>query len=370
MARRGENIRKRPDGRWEARYKVGVRPDGKGLYRSVYGKTYKEVKARRMEQLTAPNEETSSKTVPSFQEIAYHWLESESNNVKGATAYRYRYLLQRHILPELGETPVNLITTALLNAFLSKKRSHGRLDGGGPLSASYVRSIALVVQTVITYASKGGHCGNLTEQLIKPQSIKRELPILSISQQQLLVARCRLERDGTAMGVLLSLYGGLRIGEVCALEWSDLDMENHTIRIRKTVSRIQDREHPGKSVLILDTPKTESSRRCVPLCTWMVPMLTELQNRQGGSFVLTPKEQFLSPRTYDDRFHRLLARAGVQKINYHALRHTFATRCVEAGMDVKSLSELLGHANTAVTLNTYVHSSMERKRSQLELLPQ
>ncbi len=368
MSKRGENIRKRSDGRWEARYKTGTDPNGKPIYRSVYGKTYREAKTRRMEQMTSLTAKPVIEQKMSFQKAAQQWLEWESMNTKGATQYRYQYLLEKHILPEFGGISVERITVEEINGFLLKKQGQGRLDGQGGLSPAYVRSIALIIRAVMRHCAALKLCLVAEERIVKPQLSKREIPILSKGEQRRLVEQCRLESDGTAIGVLLSLYCGLRIGEICALSWDDLDMEHQIIHIRKTVSRIPDRDHPGKTMLVLVAPKTDASRRDVPICTWLLPVLKTYQKRQTGQYVLTAKEHFLSPRTYDDRFHRLLERAGIEKINYHALRHTFATRCIETGMDVKSLSELLGHSNTAVTLNTYVHSSMERKRNHLELL--
>lgn len=181
---------------------------------------------------------------------------------------------------------------------------------------------------------------------------------------------CLAETDETKVGVLLSLYAGLRIGEVCALTWGDIDLDERIIHIRHTVSRVNKNiENGAKSTtLIIDRPKTKSSFRDIPLCSKLIPVLAELKKRTASPYVISNREQFISPRTYEYRYHKLLRASGTTDINYHALRHTFATRCIEAGVDVKSLSEILGHADASITLNTYVHSSMERKRIQLEKL--
>lgn len=147
-------------------------------------------------------------------------------------------------------------------------------------------------------------------------------------------------------------------------------MQNHIIKVRHTVARVKnsDARFGNSSCLILDTPKTAASTRDIPISSALLPILTIINNQSSSKFVVSNSESFLSPRTFEYRYHRLLEESGIASINYHALRHTFATRCIEAGVDVKSLSEMLGHANVGVTLNTYVHSSMELKRTQLEKL--
>jgi integrase len=197
----------------------------------------------------------------------------------------------------------------------------------------------------------------------KPPPKSQEIPVLSPADQNKLYLYCMQAPDETCLGILLSLYAGLRIGEICALRWEDVDMERQTIRVRHTVSRVQAAQG---TQLIIDRPKTPSSLRTIPIYSQLLPILRQFQADAG--FVLTGTEDFVSPRTYEYRFHRVLKKGEIPDINYHGLRHSFATRCIEAGMDVKSLSEILGHADASITLNTYVHSSMEQKRLQMEKL--
>ncbi len=372
MPRRGENIHKRKDGRWEARYKKGIDVNGKTVYGSLYANTYHEVKEKLQFKLQdIASGFVSVKKDYTFGNAACLWLKDSKLSLKGASVYRYENLLNTHILPDFGNRWIGQITGTDINSFLATKLASGRVDGKGGLSPSYVRSIMLVIKAVMSYASENRMCVPLQSKISKPQPIAKELPVLTQNAQELLVNMCLTQIDETKVCVLLSLYAGLRIGEVCALEWEDLDLENRLIHVRKTVSRVS--ETGGsmlRSSLVITQPKTIASFRDIPICSWLVPVLKQLQNTRRSPFVASSHAGFVSPRTFDYRYHKLLRTAGIETINYHALRHTFATRCIEAGIDVKTLSELLGHTDASITLNTYVHSSMERKRAQLELLHQ
>lgn len=195
----------------------------------------------------------------------------------------------------------------------------------------------------------------------------KELPVLSSQQQLVLESLLQTDTDETKLGILISLYAGLRIGEICALTWNDIDLNNKVIYVRNTVVRVKSAAgDSAKTHLIIDTPKTAASLRCIPICSTLLSALTSCAARATSQYVVSYTSNFVSPRTYDYRFKKLLDACQIPRINYHALRHTFATRCIEAGVDVKSLSEILGHGDESITLNTYVHSSMDLKRIQLE----
>ena len=175
--------------------------------------------------------------------------------------------------------------------------------------------------------------------------------------------------DPLHLGILLSLYAGLRIGEVCALQWGDFHFDNGTVAVNKTLLRIRNMA-PGakcRTKLVIDKPKTQCSNRIIPLPEFLVPYL--LAQRQGPEvYVLTGKRHFMEPRVCLERYKRVLRLAGVQPYTFHTLRHTFATRCVENGVDIKSLSEIMGHSNVTVTMQRYVHPSMDLKREQMNKL--
>ncbi len=369
MPKRGENIHKRKDGRWEARYRTGVDPTGKITYGSVYAKTYKEAKEKQVEKLNEiVRKQPTNRKNALFAEIADMWMENNRLRVKAATHCRYRNLLETHIIPDIGGRRIDTITGTEINSYLANKLQSGRVDKKGGLSPAYVRSIMLIISAVITYAIEHQLRPPLQTKIFKPQAVKKDLQIFSPGEQSCISSWCRHNVDPTAIGVLLSLYAGLRIGEICALEWTDVDFAAGIIHVRKTVARIRVPGAGSRTILVIEPPKTASSYRDVPLCSWLIQLLLAARSMSSSSFVVSTSLQFVSPRTYDYRYHKLLSSAGVPALNYHALRHTFATRCIEAGTDVKSLSEMLGHANAAVTLNIYVHPSMDTKRAQLEKL--
>lgn len=228
----------------------------------------------------------------------------------------------------------------------------------------------LIINGAIKFAVSEELCEPMKTQIFRPAEPKRELPILSQDAQKRLEVRLFAESDPTSIGILLSLHTGIRIGEVCALTWNDVDLNDHIIHIRHTISRIKNpnESESAKTILIVDTPKTKASTRDIPISSALYPVLNRAAFKVPNHYIVSDSIEFLSPRTYEYRYHRMLHKCGITPINYHALRHTFATRCIEAGVDVKSLSEILGHANVGITLGTYVHSSMELKRAQLEKL--
>ncbi len=378
MPKKGENIRKRKDGRWEGRYKKGIKENGKIRYGSVYGKSYREVKEKMQIAISVPPIISQPQTeidikmqissVTTLAELLRCWLENIEVRLKGGTRTKYSNLINAQIIPCIGHMKVSEITTASINAFLNDRLQRGRLDGKGGLSGSYVRSISLVLSSALKYAVSEELCAPLKNKISKPNIVKSELQILSLNDQRLLEKRIMNDLSPTSIGILISLYTGLRIGEVCALMWSDICFSTSTLSVRHTVSRVKAQCGDLKTVLILDEPKTVSSKRIIPIPSPLLPILYEYRGKSKSAYVVSDKDDFVSPRTFESRFHRILKNCHINDLNFHALRHTFATRCIEAGVDVKSLSEILGHSNVSITLNTYVHSSLEMKKTQLEKL--
>ena len=370
MSKKGENIRKRKDGRWEGRYKRGRKENGELIYGSVYGKTYREVKEKMRVAMTVPKDVKPpiASAEMTFAILLRKWQESNEIRLKGGTKTRYENLINSHIIPELGELKLSEISATTINGFLTTKLMKGRLDGSGPLSPSYVRSISLVITSALNYAVAEGYMQAFKNKINKPTITKSELPILSLENQKVLEQHLKAELTPTSIGILISLYTGLRIGEICALCWNDINLNTRTIYVRHTVSRVKSAGTDSKTELILDEPKTASSKRVVPIPSPLFNAILDYRRDATSIYVVSSTDSFVSPRTYDARFHRVLSDCHIEDLNYHGLRHTFATRCIEAGVDVKSLSEILGHANVSITLNTYVHSSLEMKKSQLEKL--
>lgn len=302
-----------------------------------------------------------------FSEVINDWYNANRLKYKGATEAKYNYLITRHILPELGSLLTNDINSNTLNDFVYKKSVSGRLDGNGGLSPSYVRTIFVIVKAAIDHAVANGVMTPLKINIIKPPMDNHELRVLDHKEQSMLEDYLLRNMDNTALGIYLTLNTGLRIGEICALSWDDIDLNERVIHIRGTVSRVKaPKDSSLSSMLIIDKPKTKSSYRIIPISSKLMPVLCEMKNSSSSKYVISLTNDFISPRTYESRYHKIMKNTDLPSVNYHALRHTFATRCIEAGVDMKTLSEILGHSNISTTMNTYVHSSMELKRLQLE----
>ena len=370
MSKRGDNIRKRKDGRWEGRYKKGRGKDGSLIYGSVYGKTYREVKEKLLtigkEPIITTNSKHREKT---FGEVLNLWLANNRIRLKGGTINKYQTLIESHIMPTLGLVRISEMNATLINSFLEAKLINGKLDGSGGLSPSYVRSIMLIITAALKYAVNEQLCSPLKSTVSKPIIYKPELTILSREEQRKIEEHLLTDFTLSSAGIFISLHTGMRIGEICGLSWEDIDLANRIIKVRHSVVRVKNESEDGfKTKLILDTPKTSASTREIPISTVLAPVLMKLGTISQKGFVITGTNQFMKPRTFEYHYHQILDKCGIEAINFHALRHTFATRCVEVGVDIKSLSEILGHANVGITLNTYVHSSIEMKRTQLEKL--
>lgn len=370
MSKRGDNIHKRKDGRWEGRFPKGRKENGEIRYGSVYGKTYREVK-EKLGQISVDNNNSiiSKNRDICFKDVLLLWMENNKLRLKGGTINKYQNLIDTHILPELGGIHLSELTSTQINNFLSDKINSGRIDAKGGLSSSYVQSIMLVISAALNFAVKEDLCLPLKTPICKPVIQQKEIIILSLKEQKELETHLFNELDSTGTGILLSLHTGLRIGEVCALLWDDIDLLNGIIKVRHTVARVRANDCSNATQLIIDTPKTKASVREIPISSSLLPILKRMKEKSTSPYVTSDTNSFVNPRTYEYRYHRILEKCKIDSINYHALRHTFATRCIEVGVDVKSLSEMLGHANVGITLTTYVHSSIEMKRSQLEKLP-
>ncbi len=370
MSRRGENIRKRKDGRWEGRYKVGYKENGSTKYASVYGHTYLECKNKLENKKFFNNTNDISKFEKQrFKDVLYLWLSITQIHVKKSTITKYQNMIETHILSELGHVFVSDLNSNTINSFLEKKLKCGKKNCNDGLSPSYVRSLAIIIESALKFAQREGYCSQLNSPILKPPIKKKELKILTIDTQNILESMILTNPNTTKLGVYIVLQTGLRLGEICALKWEDIDFKLKIINIKNTVTRVRcDNYENSTSKLIIDRAKTDSSIRKIPISSALLPVLVKMQKSAVSKYVVSDNADFVSTRTFEYRYKKLLKECGITKLNFHALRHTFATRCIEAGVDVKTLSEILGHSNVSITLNTYVHPSMDNKRIQIEKL--
>lgn len=357
MARRGENIYKRKDGRWEGRYKCGFKPNGSVKYTSVYGRTYTDVKIKLSEKLTAPVYMTVPKNL-TVKNLFEQWFDVIKLNVKESTFTNYFTKFQKHILPMLGGMLYDKLTTESLNAFIQFKINSG-------LSAKYVADIAGLIKSVCRFAHKRFNYTDKSEHMVIPKPQKQERKILNASEHNCLIIYLTTNPTASNVGILLAVYTGLRIGELCALKWSDIDLEKKIIAVRHTVQRIRNIDNGTR--IVVTQPKSGSSLREIPLPDCIVPFLKHIKSFDE-TFLLSGMEKFVEPRTMQYRFKSILKKLGLSDVTFHSLRHLFATNCIALGFDVKTLSEILGHSSVEITLNRYVHTSMERKAECMKLL--
>lgn len=368
MARRTDNIHKRKDGRWEGRYKIGNTSTGKTKYRSVYGKTYTEVKNKMYDISVIATSAPTNRRDLKLCELLNLWFNANSVKHKGSTENKYLWTMEKHIIPELGNLKLSQITSAVINDFLKRKLTSGRLDNKGGLSASTVKGILIIIDAALKYGVAEELCSPLKTPIYKPSQPKKQITILDKTEQLQIENSLTDDATITELGILISLHTGLRIGEVCALQWKDIDFKNRLIYVHHTLSRVRCKSGERKTVYILDEPKTKNSKRSVPINSFLLPILEIAKEHSTSPFVVSENETFINPRTYEYRYHKAIKNCGIKRINYHALRHTFATRCIESGCDYKTLSEMLGHSSVKITMDIYVHSSIELKRSEIEKL--
>ena len=344
MSRRGENIYKRKDGRYEGRYIRNYGSDGRAVYGSVYAYTYNEVRKKLSEHRAMPdkNGESSDMTLESLMALWMTGLDS----VKETTLQVYRGHIDNYIIPRLGKVKLKRLTADTLQSFVSSLK----------VAPSTVKVIFSVLKSALKYAEEKGLIANIWSTVKLPKKARPEVEVLSPAQQKRLETALCEDND---IGVLICLYTGLRIGELCALKWSGVDLENSLIHVVGTQARI------GGEVKILP-PKSKTSSRTIPISEFLVDKLKKLPH--NGEFVLSHNGSYVDVRSYRRRFKELLEAAGLPDIRFHALRHTFATRALEVGMDFKTLSEILGHSTVSITMDLYVHSLDEHKKNQMDKL--
>lgn len=310
MSRHGENIWKRKDGRWEARYVKGRDPKGKALYASVYAKTYAEVKKKResaLQELKA--HPFSSLPAKSLGVIIQEYLEDHKFEIKSSTYARYVEISEKHLIPDLGLMQVSEFTRDDGNGYIKELLSNGKAQGIG-LAPKTVKDIASVLKLVLKYAEEKHYILNAPIDFSIPKQGHSPIQILAPSQRERLETFVCTTTDSYKFGVYLCLYTGLRIGEICALQWKDIDCVNSTISVNKTVLRVKNvGGSTAKTQLLINTPKTPSSERLIPLPKELSEKLQQLKLEVSPSdnyYVLTGTEKFIEPRNYYERYKRYL----------------------------------------------------------------
>ena len=373
MPKKGENIYKRKDGRWEGRYVKSRNSSGKIIYGYVYAKTYRDVKLKLQEMISCSNQlpissVKSAKNTTSFAEISAEWFSAIKPHIKESTQNKYRNLLNSYILPEYGNMKLEQISYD----FISKHCNDLLMIGGkkkSGLSAKTVADVLSVVRNILKFAIRKGQKVPYDGSTIRLKCVSKPMRIFSKMEQEKLCRYLCSEYNPHNIGILICLFTGVRIGEVCALHWEDVSFSSKTLHVHSTLQRIQSHANPAeKTKIIITEPKSPCSIRTIPIPETLLSILISYKNISEGYLLTNSNTKFIEPRFLQSKFNLVLKKLEIDHANFHALRHTFATRCIELGFDVKSLSEILGHATVNITMNRYVHPTLELKKENMQKL--
>ena len=315
MPKKGENIYKRKDGRWEGRYIRSYAPDGKAKYGYVYGHTYNEVKQSLIDRksVTQHNLDITDRRSITYSEVLDMWLASSRINIKESTYARYTHLVKTHIEPYLGQYQLSKITADIIGENVENQLSQGRLDNSGGLSPKTVTDLLTIIKNTMEYAK----CRNfLVTCNLRKLSVKKrenEMRVLTTKEQDALMRTLLRDLDLYKFGVLLSLYTGIRIGELCALQWKDISLDEATLKIRKTMQRIQDCEQTAKckTKVIITEPKSQCSVRDIPLPAFICEIAKPLVSTPDDYILSGSSTRYVEPRTMQNRFKSYVTESGI-----------------------------------------------------------
>lgn len=373
MARQGENIYQRKNGRWEGKY-IKERVDGRIKYGYVSGNSYEDVLLKKRKAVKAVEDSMKKKSIGAdpllFSNVADEWMRENEHLLKQSTICRYRNNLNLHLLPVYGDRLVTDITRDEVDAFATRLGTSDSKNGKG-LSGNTVKSIISVLKTIVEYARdhKRTAVANLNGISIKNSG--RPIRVFSRTEQKMIeeYLHKNMNLNNDLIGIMLCLYTGIRLGELCALHWEDVFFDEGELYIHATMLRIQTPDNPDQKTKVITTmPKSDSSLRRIPLPPNMYDLLSEMKGPSGTYFLTRHENMFIEPRIMESHFKAVIHAVGIADANFHALRHTFATRCIELGFDVKSLSEILGHSSVRITMDRYVHPTRETKQKHMDKL--
>lgn len=367
MARRGENIYKRRDGRYEGRYVIGKTVEGKTRFGYVYGYQYAEVKKalllKKAEWAKKPSSLRAS-CQDTVAEWLSHWMESELlGSVKVSSYQTYVNIVKKHLFPTLGGMKLVSITPGIVHGFVTALEESG-------LAYSTVKGIYRLFSAAMRGAFEEGLIQKNPCRRVKIQRVVQEEQRVLNRNEQTLLEKSALAANH--LPTLLSLYTGMRLGEVCALKWDDIDWENQNIVVRRTVQRIAQFKNDSscaKTALMIGTPKSLRSVRILPVPNFILTRLHELMKEKTTDlYIFGFSNKPAEPRTIQRRLQVLTKTLCLRNVHFHTLRHSFATRLVELGVDIKTISTLLGHGSTQTTLEYYAHSLPQQQRAAITLL--
>lgn len=357
MARKGESIFKRKDGRYEARYIKGYDINNKIIYGYIYGKTYTEIKRKKQEKISNIKRTIVKCPNDSIDSFIERWLVQKKIEVKESTFSNYYGIIEKHIRPYFKHYKVKQLSEEAVSKFILSKIEE-------KLSSKTIKDIGIILRQLLKFM-------NLDIKVTTPKVQKHDIKILKKEDKYTIINYIKSYPSRDTFGILLALFMGLRIGEVCALKVKCIDIENQRIYVQNTVERVKNFE-PGtkKTKLIIDTPKSVKGKRIIPIPLDILDFVSEMKKQytDENNFIVTNGKKLVDPRGYYYRYKKILEKLGFGNYDFHTLRHTFATDCVSVGCDAKTLTELLGHADVKISLSVYVHPSENLKKAYVNKL--
>lgn len=291
-----------------------------------------------------------------FIDYTKEWLEEQEGKVKPLTHKIYSDLIKRHLIPQFGNIHLNRITENIMNQYISSLYKAGNLSTEKGLSNNSIAQITSVLKSIFKFAKKKKLIKYDLANDLECKGSDAVIETLTEEEQRRLEKYIIKKKDPRLYGVLIALYTGIRIGELLALKWENVDLKDKTLTIKETQCVINKLGH------IDNTPKTDAGRRIVPFPLALLPYLKELKQISSEYVLTNRRNSFIKIRAYQKSFTSILEKLKIKHKGFHSLRHTFATRAIESGADIKTLSEILGHSSPTITLRTYVHSSSKQKK--------
>lgn len=304
-----------------------------------------------------------------YSDWIYEWLIDKKEYIKESTYANYSNNIFNHIIPKLGNIYIQDLNHKTIQDFLLNLFKDGRKDGNGGLSEKTIKDITIIIKGSLRKAINEEKIRHFELTFNYPKDNKdSKIYILSKHEQNKLTNYVLENLTNRNIGLLISLYSGLRIGELCALQWNDIDFKKNILSVNKTIQRVYIKDKDNNiSKVIITTPKTKNANREIPINKEFLELLKKLKTN-GDDYIITGSHKYLEPRTYRKYFNKVLKQVKIKQFNFHSLRHTFATNCISLGVDYKTVSELLGHANVNITLNLYVHPRLSQKKKCIDMI--
>lgn len=304
-----------------------------------------------------------------YKDWIYTWLLEKKDYIKESTYANYSNNIFNHIIPKLGNYYLNELNHKVIQDFLLELSKNGRKDNNGGLAEKTIKDITIIIKGSIKKGINEDKIKHIELTFNYPKDNKENKLYVLTKREQNKITNYVLENiNSRNIGLLISLYSGIRIGELCALRWEDVDFKKNCLTINKTIQRVYIKDkNKNISKVIITTPKTKNANREIPINKDFLEILKKVKSDKKH-YILTGNEKYIEPRTYRKYFNKVLDELKIKHFNFHSLRHTFATNCISLGVDYKTVSELLGHANVNITLNLYVHPRYSQKKKCIDLV--